>query len=129
MTATSDRIKQAMDLRNIKQADLVEITGISKGALSSYLSGRYNPKQGNLFLLAKALDVNEAWLMGADVPMERKKSSAAFSWSLSPDQEQLLAYYDKLNPAGKAKVREYASDLTEQKKYTQDTGSSAAKMA
>ena len=68
---TSKRIQKAMELRGLKQTDLVEKTGISKGALSSYISGRYIPKQNNTFLIAKALNVNEAWLMGADVPMER----------------------------------------------------------
>ncbi len=71
MATTSERIRFAMDLRGLKQADLVEKTGISKGALSSYISGRYSPKQNNIYLISKALSVNEAWLMGADVPMER----------------------------------------------------------
>ena len=71
---TSDRIKQAMETRDIKQTDLVDMTGISKGALSSYISGRYAPKQNNIYLLAKALNVSEAWLMGADVPMSRTAS-------------------------------------------------------
>lgn len=71
MKAFADRLKKGMELRNLRQADIVEKTGINKGALSSYLSGRYEPKQNNVFLLAKVLDVNEAWLMGADVPMDR----------------------------------------------------------
>lgn len=74
MATTADRIKEAMELRDMRQADLVEKTGISKGALSSYISGRYVPKQNNVYLIAKALDVNEAWLMGADVPMQRIES-------------------------------------------------------
>lgn len=64
------RLKHAMELRDIRQAELVELTGISKGALSSYLSGRYAPKQNSIYLLSKALRINEAWLMGADVPMD-----------------------------------------------------------
>lgn len=71
MSKTSDRIKEGMELRGFRQSDLVERTGISKGALSSYISGRYTPKQNNVYLIAKALDVSEAWLMGADVPIER----------------------------------------------------------
>lgn len=71
MKTTSERIKEGMQIRDLKQADLVERTGISKGALSSYISGKYVPKQNNIYLIAKALNVNEAWLMGADVPMER----------------------------------------------------------
>lgn len=71
MKTTAERIKEGMEIRDLKQADLVEKTGISKGALSSYISGRYVPKQNNIYLISKALDVNEAWLMGLDVPMER----------------------------------------------------------
>ena len=75
MKTISDRIKEGMALRNLKQADLVELTGISKGALSSYISGRYIPKQNNIYLIAKALNVNEAWLMGSDVSMARNNTS------------------------------------------------------
>lgn len=71
MTSIAERLRKGMDLRNLKQVDIIEKTGINKGALSSYLSGKYEPKQNNIHLLAKALSVNEAWLMGHDVPMER----------------------------------------------------------
>lgn len=71
MGIMADRIKLAMDIRNIKQVDLCEITGIGKSSISTYLSGKYEPKQRNLFRIAEALNVNEAWLMGKDdVPME-----------------------------------------------------------
>lgn len=73
MKTTAERLKEGMELRKMKQADLVQLTGISKGALSSYLSGRYTPKQDNVFKLAAALNVSEAWLMGADVPTERSR--------------------------------------------------------
>lgn len=75
MDSTANRIRQGMELANLKQADLVEMTGISKGALSSYLSGKYIPKQNNIFLISKALNVSEAWLMGNDVPRERSNKS------------------------------------------------------
>lgn len=68
---TKDRIKEALEIREMKQSELVEKTGIDKGQMSSYLSGRYKPKQKNLHLLADTLSVDEAWLMGYDVPMER----------------------------------------------------------
>lgn len=72
MKTIAERIKEGMDKRELRQADIIEKTGINKGALSSYISGRYEPKQNNIYLLAKALDVSEAWLMGADVPMDRE---------------------------------------------------------
>ena len=73
MKTIAERIREGMELRNLKQTDLVEKTGISKGALSSYISGRYEPKQNNIYLISKALSVSEAWLMGADVPMETRE--------------------------------------------------------
>lgn len=74
MATISERIKQALEIREMKQADLIRKTGINKGALSSYISGKYEPKQNNIYLMAKALDVSEAWLMGKDVPIERYSS-------------------------------------------------------
>lgn len=71
MATIAERLRKGMELRNLKQVDVIEKTGINKGALSSYLSGKYEPKQNNIHLLAKALNVNEAWLMGHEVPMER----------------------------------------------------------
>ena len=88
MNTTAKRIKEGMEIRGIKQTELSEKTGISKGALSSYLSGRYLPKQNNIYLIAKALNVNEAWLMGADIPMER--SDAPLTQKDTKDIEQIL---------------------------------------
>lgn len=56
----SVRLKKAMTLRNYKQVDVVEKTGLDKSLISNYLSGKYKAKQDNIYLLAKALDVNEA---------------------------------------------------------------------
>lgn len=83
MKTTAERIREGMEIRSLKQADLVEMTGISKGSLSSYISGRYIPKQTNVYLIAKALNVNEAWLMGLDVPMERINNTNANSKSVT----------------------------------------------
>ena len=117
MSTTSQRIQEGMNLRGYKQIDLVEKTGISKGALSSYISGRYVPKQNNIYLIAKALDVNEAWLMGANVPMERvsEKPSATITLynvhcETQPEAELVLTYRD-LNDVNKKKVSSYTRTL------------------
>lgn len=67
----ANRLNTAMRIRNIKAAELSEKTGISKSSLSEYINGKYEAKQDGVYLLARALNVNEAWLMGLDVPMER----------------------------------------------------------
>ena len=68
-----NRLNKAIALRGIKPIELSEKTGIDKSKISSYMSGRYKAKQDGVYLLAQALNVNEIWLMGYDVPMERQK--------------------------------------------------------
>ena len=70
-TEFKDRLRQAMNDRNMIAADLRRKTGVPKSAMSYYLSGRSEPKAPRLYLIAQALDVSEAWLLGYDVPMER----------------------------------------------------------
>lgn len=69
--STANRIRMAMTRANKKQVDIVRETGIDKGALSSYLSGKYEPKSDGIHKLAEALDVSEMWLWGYDCPMQR----------------------------------------------------------
>ena len=72
ISTTADRIKERMNELNMKQIDIVKAANIDKGALSHYISGRYEPKDKVMFRLAKALNVDEMWLWGYDVPKERK---------------------------------------------------------
>ena len=75
MATIAERISEGLEIRGLKQADLVRMTGIGKSSISTYLTGEYEPKQKNIYKIAKALNVSEAWLMGLDVPMERTISS------------------------------------------------------
>lgn len=69
-----NRIKEALSIRNMKQVELAEKTGIPKGTINNWLSQRYQPKQRALMKMAKALEVSEMWLAGYDVPMERPEA-------------------------------------------------------
>ena len=51
------RLRKAVENSGYSQTQLCEITGITKGALSSYLSGRYYPKQQAIEKLSEALNV------------------------------------------------------------------------
>ncbi len=54
----SERLKKAMNIRRIKQVELVEKTGISKSAISQYLSGAFVPKQDTHNNVLKKEDKN-----------------------------------------------------------------------
>ena len=74
MVTIASRLRTALEMRGMKQAELVELTGIGKSSISTYLRGSYIPKQKNIYKMAKALNVNEAWLMGEDVDPTRQNA-------------------------------------------------------
>lgn len=72
---TKDRLYEALVARNMKAIDLSKATGLSRGAISQWLSGKANPKQDKIYIMSKALNVSAAWLMGKDVPMNESITS------------------------------------------------------
>lgn len=74
IASCGQRIKEALSIRRMKQFELCQLADVPKSSLSLYLSGAYEPKQDRIYSMAKALCVDEAWLMGYDVPMEKEKT-------------------------------------------------------
>lgn len=73
----ASRLSQALETRGMKAADLSKKTKVAEGTISCYINGRYEAKQNRVQVFAEALDVNPAWLMGYDVPMEAERSQLA----------------------------------------------------
>ena len=70
-----------MAQRGLKQTDILRMAKpycekynikMGKSDLSQFVNGKVEPGQWKLTILGLALNVSEAWLMGLDVPMERK---------------------------------------------------------
>lgn len=106
-----ERLKQCLEIRGITQSQLAIRANIDKGQLSSYISGKYKPRQSNIDALAKALNVSEAWLMGFDVPMERQPDPVPAPTPLPADQQQLNDLYTQLDSSNKKKVIIYTQNL------------------
>lgn len=116
-TTTSVRLKEIMNTRNLRQVDILNKcqpfcakyrVRLGRNDLSQYVSGKVEPGQEKLSVLSSALDVNEAWLMGYDVPMDRsytpfyKFSSETFA--ASPDGRKLISTYLSLNEKGREQL-------------------------
>ncbi len=95
-SSTSQRLQEAMQLRQMKQADLSRATGLSKGGISNYVTGRYEPKSDIISKLAKALNCSEMWLWGYDVPMERQKNVPSDESDLNEGEKLLLDLFRKI---------------------------------
>lgn len=70
-----DRLKEVLDKRGLRAVDLMDMTGVPKSAISFYLAGKSKPKADRIYIIAQALDISEAWLLGYDVPMARSLES------------------------------------------------------
>lgn len=93
----AERIKKALYIKGMKQSDLCRLTKIPKSALSQYISGAFEPKQDRIYLMAQALNVSEAWLMGLDVPMERQVKKASPSEpNLSEGEKMILELFRRV---------------------------------
>ncbi|MDB2108889.1 DNA-binding protein [Clostridium paraputrificum] len=124
---TSIRLKQIMKERNLRQVDLLEMVKpfcekynvkINKSDISQYLSGKVKPGQEKLSMLGMALNINETWLMGYDVPKEKQFNIE--KTTLSQNEILLLKNFNTLNKNGKLKLIEYSHDLIETPKYVED---------
>lgn len=103
VASCSRRISEALAKRGMKQAELCKLASVPKSSLSLYLSGAYEPKQDRIYAIARVLDVDEAWLMGYDVPMERDKKVPIAESDLNDGEKTLLELFRKV-PADKQEL-------------------------
>lgn len=66
-----NRLAEALEFRKVTQNELAKKTNIPKSSISQYVSGFAIPRQNRIYLIAKVLNVSEAWLLGYDVPIEK----------------------------------------------------------
>lgn len=127
METTAQRLRQIMSERNLRQVDILNLckpycekyhVTLNKSHLSQYVAGKFAPMQDKLTILAMALGVSEAWLMGY---VADEESHAPFivrdKTSLSREEEKMVLDYRLLNREGQEKVLSYISDLTDMSKY------------
>lgn len=98
MALFGDRLKQVMDEKGLKAADIAKATGVSAGAISKYLSDpKKEPLAIYVFKIAHFLNVSSEWLYGA---IDKRK----------PFKEpELVDLYGKLSDFGKREVCDFTS--------------------
>ncbi|MCI8396190.1 MAG: hypothetical protein HFJ52_00330 [Clostridia bacterium] len=100
-TKFSLRLQQAMELRNLKSSQIESMSekllmegrikkAIKMPLITDYLKGRYEAKQDNIRTLALILDVDDRWLMGDNVPMEREVPFSAIYYFSRDNEKRIL---------------------------------------
>lgn len=91
-TNTSERLKEVMTKKGIKQIDILNMLKpycqkynikLNSNDLSQYVTGKVEPRQNKVYILSEALKVNPAWLMGYDVPMNDEEEEMRANFSLA----------------------------------------------
>lgn len=96
------RFAYILNLRHLKQVDLVNKTGISKASINQYVKGIHCPENDRAMILSKELKVNPMWLMGFDVPMEEETvAKSAINWdkTINSREAKLVELYGNLSPS------------------------------
>ena len=98
VSSFKDRLKELLEMRNMKQIDLVKLTqenaktygkALTRSMVSRYLSGEYEPNSSNIVMIAELLEVSEAWLLGFDVPMRKDNTQQSISDPLPSNLTQV----------------------------------------
>ncbi|MDF2538846.1 MAG: hypothetical protein K0S76_1867 [Herbinix sp.] len=139
---TAERLNQLMESQNLRQIDILnkaqpfcQLHGVklSKSDLSQYVSGLVVPGQDKLAVLGEALNVNEAWLMGYDVPMDTRVNynsvqqkvdymmEESMNYHFRSSENRLLIAFRKLNELGKDEAVNRVTELTYIPKYVDNT--------
>lgn len=121
MKTTSDRLKQLMKDRNLRQVDILNMSkphqkelGIkmSKSHLSQYVNAKSSPDQHKLYLLSKTLDVGEAWLMGYDVDSYRVPDEERQRENISVSLHQdIIENLDDLKESNAPLVNDFIEEI------------------
>lgn len=103
------RLKMLMAEREITAAELSRRSGIRASSISDYLKEKYEPKQDKIDLIAEALSVSPAWLMGYETKSDYHVDSQdkALMIQVTPAEQQHIKKYRKLSSAGKKEVDHY----------------------
>ena len=130
------RLKSLMQERGLRQVDILSLTkpycekyGVkfNKSDISQYLSGKTEPNQDKLAILGMALGVNEGWLMGYDVPMDRnhenRPSSESSIYELiekhyGKTTTEAVSLYVQLDLEDQAEIRGEMKQMLKSDKYS-----------
>lgn len=105
------KLRQIMEEKNIRQADLVQRTGIHHGTITNYYKGLYMPRGEKLTKIANALNVSEAYLCGysdeaaLDNYLDNLSEGTAGILVSDPEETAVIQEYRKADEKTRKAVR------------------------
>lgn len=132
MTTIGERIHNLRTKKGLSLAKLGELSGISKGALSSYENNKYEPAAKLLVSLSEALDTTLDYLVNGEqiVILDRSDDDdLPFTHiNFSEAEYELIRKFRLLNDEEKIRIDERITVMTESKGGTSSTSKSGEKI-
>ena len=131
MATTAERLRQLMAERGLRQTDILRLAEavsgpgkLTKTDLSQYVSGKVRPGPGKLRLLAKALDVGEAWLLGYEASPEEAGMDGDVRQYLQfvKDNPEYRMMFDLCGSATLEEIKATVAFLRDLREHRQDEG-------
>ena len=115
------RIKKRRTDLDMSYQELAKKTGLSKSTLQRYETGSIkNMPIDKLEVIANALEISPAYLMGWEEIYTDKKENNKTETSISIKERKLLNNFNKLNETGKDEAIKRVSELTLIPSYKKD---------
>lgn len=109
----SDKLKNRRKELSLTMLEVAQKVGVSEATVSRWESGDIaNMRRDKIALLAEALQVTPAYIMGWDENDEQNSSV-----TLSTKEISHIKLYRKLNDLGKKRVDDYMNDISEVSGY------------
>lgn len=122
VSSFKNRLKDLLQEKNMTQKELSNLTGITPSSISDWLRGKYEAKQDKIDIIATALNVSQAYLMGYDVPkvsnIKKITEESSQNLGLTINQEKIFELFNELNEEGQQKAITYTQDLVDSGKYS-----------
>lgn len=120
-----NRLRVALNIRGKRPVDLCTDLDLAKSTVSQYLSGKSkNMDADRLQAIGEYLNVSEAWLMGYDVPMERrpkKQDTIDYeSYGLKPVHKKMIPVIGEIACGLPEDAIEIPIDIVEGEEYDAD---------
>lgn len=102
------RLDIALETANMKPSLLSRVTGISEATISQYRSGYSRPKSQRLIVIARALGVSPAWLIGITNSSEKEYRIEGVR---STDELVLVQLFREMNDTGRQEALKRIKEL------------------
>lgn len=108
----SRQLRYYLSINEMSQKDLAKRLGVGTTSVSNWCTGIKSPRMDKVDAMCEIFGCRRSDLM--------ENQSAKEADVLTIDETSLLSDYNRLNKSGKAKARDYISDLLDNDKYTSE---------